>query len=97
MGRRAKPGVRAFEVSGPGLVVLLRHQGQFAQVVDVAEGMAAGGLRQSQLLVVVHAHAAIARQIATDVGRRASAFGLDRKVGKVRGAGGIHLRCTASL
>jgi len=33
---------QVFEVRGPGLVILLRDEGQLAQVVNVAERMAAG-------------------------------------------------------
>src|SRR5260221_6270803 len=58
-----------------GLLVLLLQEGQFAQMVDVAEGMTARGVATIRRPPVMHTHPGEARQDADGVGRFCAAFG----------------------
>lgn len=88
LGRGAHLDQQRFEVFGPRLLVLFGDKGQFAQMVDVAERMATGGLRLIGLPAVVDTYPAIVGQDANGVGRRAPALsvnGVNGIVGQPRG------------
>jgi hypothetical protein len=78
LGRGLHLQEQRLQLGGPGLLILLLEKGQFAQVVDVTERMAAAHVALIRLPAVVHAHPAIGRQDAHGVSRRAATLGMDR-------------------
>jgi hypothetical protein len=92
--RRLHRQQHPFELLGPGLLILLLHKRQFAQMMDVAQRMATLRVGAIGLPAVMHAHPRIARQDANRVGRLAAALGMD---GVVRQSGGARHMCPRQL
>ncbi len=78
---------QVFQLLGPGLLVLFLEEGQFAYVMDLAEGMAAAGVPVVRLPAVMHAHPREVRQDAYGVGRLGAALGVDGVVRQPARAG----------
>ena len=57
------------ELSGPALLILLFQEVQLAQMMNVAQRVAALGVGLVGLPAVMHAHAGVGRQDADGVGR----------------------------
>jgi hypothetical protein len=75
--RGAHRAQRLFLPASPGLVILLFHDRQRAQVVDVAARVATGGGGPLADPAVVQADAGVAGQAAGGVGRRGAALGME--------------------
>jgi hypothetical protein len=82
--RRLHRQEQSLELLGPGLVILLLHKRQLAQMVDVTEGMATLRVGAIGPPAVVHAHTLIAGQDADGVGRLTAALGVDGVVRDTR-------------
>jgi hypothetical protein len=72
LGRRAHRQQQVFEVLGPGLGLRFFHKRQLAQVMHVAQRLAAVGVRLVARPAVMDAHAPKAGQDANGLGRRAA-------------------------
>jgi hypothetical protein len=68
---------QVFQLLGSGLLVLFFQVGQLAEMVDVAQRMAAAGVPVVRLPAVMHAHPHEVRQDAYGVGRLRAALGVD--------------------
>jgi hypothetical protein len=71
------------------LILLLFEEGQLAQVVGIAQRVAAGGVGTVASPAVMHADAAKVGQDANRVSRLGAASGMDGVVGEARGAGDV--------
>jgi hypothetical protein len=82
-GGRLHLAPQRFEVGRPRLLILLFEEGQLAQMMDVAQRMAAGGVDAIAPPAVVDAHALVGGQDADGIQRLTPAVGVDRVVGEV--------------
>ena len=73
----------------PALLILLFQEGQLAQMMDVAQRMAALRLGLVGLPAIMHADAGVRWQDANRVGRFAAAPRVDRMVGEAGSAGHV--------
>ena len=67
LGRGLHLQEQRLHLGGPRLLILLLEEGQFAQVMNVAERMAAGGVGAIGRPAVMHAHAGVGGQDAHGV------------------------------
>jgi hypothetical protein len=78
------------EILGPGLVIRLCQEGELAEVVDVAQCVAAGGVGAVARPAVMDADSAKAWQNADGIRRLRSALGVNGVVRQPSGAGHLH-------
>jgi hypothetical protein len=62
---------------GPGLLILLLEESQFAQVMDIAQRMLIGGMSPIGRLAVMHAHPSKERENANSSSGFSAALGMD--------------------
>lgn len=77
VGGRLQLEEQTREIGGPDVLLLLLHEGQFAQMVDMAARVAAGGVRAIRRPPSVDAHPRRAGQDTTGAGGLAAARGLE--------------------